>query len=330
MKSRRCDALTWLLFSAAVALSWMAAVQAQSYPVRPVRLIVPFPPGATADTAARTVAQKLGERLGQQVVVDNRGGASTIIGTEIVAKALPDGYTLISAPFNFAVNPSLFRKLPYDPARDFRTVALLGMTPIVLVVHPSVPSRSVRELIALARANPGKLNYASAGEGSSNHLAAELFNDLARVRMTHVPYKGAAPAVTALVGGETALMFSALPSAISQIKAGRLKALAVASRVRASALPAVPTMAEAGVANCEVGAWHGVLAPSGTPNEIVTRLNAEIVNVLRLPEVAERFSAIGFDPAGGTPEDFGRFIRSEMERWAKVVKAAKISIGYAR
>jgi len=300
---------------------------AQPYPVRPIRLIVPFPPGGIADIAARTVAQKIGERLGKQVVIDNRGGGNTIIGTDMAAKATPDGYTLISVPFNYAVNPSLYKRLPYDPAKDLKAVALLGLSPNFLVVHPSVPARSVKELIALAAANPGKLNYATGGEGTSNHLATELFKLSAHVDMVHVPYKGAAPAITALVAGEVSLLFVAVSSVITQIQAGRLRALAVTSKKRSPALPNVPTMEESGVPNCEVSAWHGVMAPTGTPIEVILKLNLEIAGALRLPDVLERFTAIGFEPHGGTPEDFEQFIKAEMEKWALLIRAAKISPG---
>lgn len=250
-----------------------------------------------------------------------------MIGTELAAKASADGYTLVNVPFNYAANPFLFRKLPYDPAKDLVPVVLLGLTPIVLVVHPSVPAKSVKELIALASANPGKLNYATAGGGSSNHLAAELFKLLAHVDLTHVPYKGAAPAVTALAGGEVSLMFSALTSALTQIQSGRLRALAIASTKRTPTLPNIPTMSEAGVAGCEVSAWHGTMAPRGTPAGVIAKLNAEIDKVLRLPEIIERLTTIGFEPEGGSSEDFAKFIRAEMEKWGKVIKTAKITSG---
>ena len=304
-----------------------ALVGAQSYPVRPIRLIVPFPPGGIADIAARTVAQKVGERLGQRVVVDNRGGGNTVIGTDMAAKASPDGYTLVSVPFNYGVNPSFYEKLPYDPAKDLKAVALLGLSPNFLLVHPAVPARSVKELIALAAANPGKLNYATGGEASSNHLATELFKLAANIDVVHIPYKGAASAVTALMSGEVTLLFVAVSSVIAHIQAGRLRALAVASNKRSPALSNVPTMAQAGVPNCEVSAWHGVMAPNGTSRQVILKLNAEIARALRLPDVTERFAAIGFEPRAGTPEDFDRFIKSEIEKWAVVIRRAKISPG---
>ena len=299
---------------------------AQAYPTGPVRLVVPFPPGGTADPVARTVAQRLTQQLGQQVVVDNRAGGSTIIGTEIVAKAAPDGQTLLSAPFSFSANPSLFAKLPYDPMKDFVPITLLGATPIVLLVHPSFPARTVKELIAMAKAKPGEINYGSAGNGTSNHLAAELFNQLAQVKLTNIPYKGAGPATTALVSGEVFVGFPALPSAAPHIKNGRARALAVASRTRARSMPNLPTMAEAGVPGCELEAWHGLMAPAGTPSAIITRLSSETQKALQHPDVAKRFDAIGFETGGGSPEEFARFIQSETAKWARVVKTAKIKV----
>ncbi len=318
--------LLWLLYLP-LAISSSTAVFAQSYPVKPIRLIVPWPPGATADTAARIVAEKVRDAFGQQIVVDNRAGASTIIGTEIAAKSPPDGYTLLLAPFNFGANPSLFAKLPYRSADDFSAVALLGISPILLVVNPRISAYSVKDIISLAAAAPGKLNYASAGNGSSNHLAGELFRSLTGADITHVPYKGGAPAATAVVAGEVQLMFSALSSAIRHVRAGRLRALAVASQVRSAALPAVPTMREAGIRGGEVGAWHGVMAPAGTPGQIVNQLNAEIARALLSPDVKQRLVEFGFDPVGGSPAQFDEFIKSEMARWAKVINAAKISPG---
>ena len=311
-----------------MAMAWLSTpVTAAEYPVRPIRLIVPFPAGATADIAARMLAQKASELLGQPIVVDNRVGGSTIIGTDIAAKAPPDGYTMVSVPFNYSVNPVLFKKLPYDSLRDLKAVALLGLTPTILVVHPSIAVRSVREFISLATSNPGKFNYGSAGEGSSNHLAAELFKLTTHVDVRHVPYKGAAPAVTALSGGEVSLMFSGLTSALAQIQSGRLRPLAVAGVKRSSVLPQVLTLAEAGVAGCEVSAWHGPMVPTGTPREIILKLNSVIGRVLAMPDVIDRFSAIGLEPGGGLPEDFERFIYSEMRKWSRVVAVTKMKSG---
>ena len=318
--------LARLLFLCAFALPSYAA--AQAYPAGPVRLVVPFPPGGTADPVARAVAQKLSQQLGQQVIIDNRSGASTIIGTELVAKAAPDGYTLLSAPFSFSANPSLFAKLPYDPLKDFVPITFLGATPVVLLVHPSFPARTVKELIAMAKAKPGEINYASAGNGTSNHLAAELFNQLAQVRLTNIPYKGAGPATAALVSGEVFVSFPwALPSAAPHIKTNRARALALASRARARSMPDLPTMREAGVPGCELEAWHGVMAPAGTPAAIITRLSNEIQKVPKDPEVTQRFDTIGFETGGGSPDDFARFIRSEMQKWGQVIRTARIVKG---
>lgn len=317
--TRMQDCLCALLLTG--VLGWC---HAQTYPARSIRLVVPFPPGGIADVAARTVGQKISERLGQQVVLDNRGGGNTIIGTEFVAKSAPDGYTLVSVPFNYGVNPSFYKKLPYDPNVDLKAVGLLGLSPNILVVHPSVPAYSVKELVALATARPGVLNFATGGAATSNHLAAELFKQSARIDMRHVPYKGAGPSAIALMSGEVSLSFIAVSSVTQQIKAGKLRALALTSNKRTSAFPDVPTMAEAGVANCEVSAWHGVMAPNGTAREIISLLNAEINHALQLRDVIERFAAMGFEPRPGSTEAFDKFIKAEIEKWGRVVRAAKI------
>lgn len=319
-----------LLSRCCCALSMCASpllAHAQTFPSGPVRIVVPFPPGGTADPVARAVAVKLSQQLGQQVIVDNRAGGSTIIGSELVAQAAPDGHTLLSAPISFAVNPSLFAKLPYEPLRDFRPITFLGATPMALVVHPSLPARSVRELIVLAKTRPGELNYGSAGNGSSNHLTGELFNMLAQVKLAHIPYKGAGPATTALVSGEVFVGFPGLPAAAPHAGSGRLRVLAVASRARARSMPALPTMSEAGVPGCELESWHGIMVPAATPMPIVTRLSEEIQKALKQPDVIKRFEAIGVEIGGGSPEDFARFIRSEMEKWRRVVRAASIKLG---
>lgn len=305
--------------------SWTGAVHGQGYPTRPVRVIVPWPPGGTADTVARLVMQRLSESFRQQFVIDNRAGASTIIGTELAAKASQDGYTLFVAPFNFAVNPSLFKKLPYRPTQDFTAVALFGTSPIVLVVNPGVPVRTVPELVRLARTQPGKLNYASAGKGSSNHLAGERFRMVTGADIRHVPYKGGAPAATAVAAGEVQLMFSATSSAISHIRAGRIIALAVAHDRRSPALPDVQTLREAGVDGAEVGAWHGLIATAGTPNSIVRQLGGAVTQALKSTEVHRRLVHLGFNPVGGTPDQFTRFINDEIGKWRRVVGQAGIS-----
>jgi len=297
------------------------AASAQAYPTKPIRLVVPFPPGGATDILARDVAQKLTEAWGQQVIVDNRPGAGGNIGSELVAKSAPDGYTLeMGTVGTHAINASLYAKMPYDHVKDFVPVILVAGVPNVLVVNPAVPANSVAELIAYAKANPGKLNFASSGNGTSIHLSGELFKFMAGVQMTHVPYKGSAPALQDLIGGQVQLMFDNLPPSLPQIKAGKLRALAVTSLARAPALPDVPTMAEAGLPGYEASSWFGVLAPAGTPLAIVTKLNAEIAKWLATPEAKEKLSKQGANAAGGTPEDFAKHIAAETAKWAKVVK----------
>jgi len=307
-------------FGALLALVATAA-SAQTYPTKPIRLVVPFPPGGATDILARDVAQKLTEAWGQQVIVDNRPGAGGNIGSELVAKSAPDGYTLeMGTVGTHAINASLYAKMPYDHVKDFVPVILVAGVPNVLVVNPAVPANSVAELIAYAKANPGKLNFASSGNGTSIHLSGELFKFMAGVQMTHVPYKGSAPALQDLIGGQVQLMFDNLPPSLPQIKAGKLRALAVTSLARAPALPDVPTMAEAGLPGYEASSWFGVLAPAGTPPAIVTKLNAEIARWLATPEAKEKLSKQGANAAGGTPEDFAKHIAAETAKWAKVVK----------
>ena len=307
-------------FGALLALVATAA-SAQTYPTKPIRLVVPFPPGGATDILARDVAQKLTEAWGQQVIVDNRPGAGGNIGSELVAKAAPDGYTLeMGTVGTHAINASLYAKMPYDHVKDFAPVILVAGVPNVLVVNPALPANSVAELIAYAKANPGKLNFASSGNGTSIHLSGELFKFMAGVQMTHVPYKGSAPALQDLIGGQVQLMFDNLPPSLPQIKAGKLRALAVTSLARAPALPDVPTMAEAGLPGYEASSWFGVLAPAGTPPAIVAKLNAEIARWLATPEAKEKLSKQGANAAGGTPEDFAKHIAAETAKWAKVVK----------
>jgi len=312
----------WWLAVASTLLG-AAPVHAQGqYPGKPVRLIVPFPPGGGTDTLARILGQKLADVLGQQVVIDNRPGAGTNIGAEIAAKAPPDGYTVLMGNIAHAINVTLYSKLSYDLVRDFAPVTLLASTPNILVVHPSLPVKSAKELIALAKARPGQLDYASSGGGSSAHLAAELFSNMAGVKMTHVPYKGGGPAVIALIGGQCSVGFATTPSVINHVKSGKLRGLAVTTAQRSPSTPDLPTISEAGVAGYEAGTWYGLLVPAGTAKEIVARLHAESVKLLKLPEVKERLDATGFEPIGSTPEQFAAYIRSEIEKWAKVVKAS--------
>ena len=294
---------------------------AQSYPTKSIRVVVPFPAGGTTDVLARAVAQKLTESLGQPAVVDNRPGAGGNIGAELVAKAPPDGYTLLMGTVGtHAINPSLYPKMPYDHVKDFVPVILVAGVPNVLVVNPSLPVNSVQELIAYAKANPGKLNFASSGNGTSIHLSGEMFKTMAGVQMTHVPYKGSAPALQDLVGGQVQLMFDNLPSSLALIKAGKLKALAVTSLTRAAALPEVPTVAESGLPGFEASSWFGLLAPAGTPQPIVVTLNGDVAKWLATADAKEKLLAQGAIAAGGPPADFTRHIAAETAKWQKVVK----------
>jgi tripartite-type tricarboxylate transporter receptor subunit TctC len=298
-----------------------AAAQGGAYPTKPIRIVVPFPAGGTTDILARAVAQQLSQAWGQQVIVDNRPGAGGNIGSELVAKSAPDGYTLLMGTVGtHAINPSLYAKMPYDHVKDFAPVILVAGVPNVLVVHPSVPANTVAELIAYGKANPGKLNFASSGSGTSIHLAGELFKVQTGLQMTHVPYKGSAPAIQDLLGGQVQLMFDNLPSALPQIKAGKLRALGVTSASRAAALPDVPTIAESGLPGFEASSWFGLLAPAGTPRDVIARLDAEVAKWLATPDAKEKLLAQGAIAAGGTPDDFTRHIAAETAKWAKVVK----------
>ena len=293
---------------------------AEGYPSKPIRIVVPYTPGGFNDTLARTLGQKLSEKWGQSVVVDNRPGGGTTIGTSLAAKAPADGYTLLIVSFAFGVNPSLYAQLPYDTQRDFAPVVLAAGTPNILVVNPQLPVNSVQELIALAKSKPGKLNYATAGNGSSNHLSMEMVKSMAGVDIVHVPYKGSAPAVTDLIGGQVDVMFDNVPNVLQHVKAGRLRALAVSSRERSPFMPDLPTVAEAGLPGFDVSVWFGVVAPSGTPRAVVSQLNVEINRILKLPEVVELFHKQGVEPLGGTPDTFAAFLRDQTTKWAKVVK----------
>jgi tripartite-type tricarboxylate transporter receptor subunit TctC len=307
--------------------SFAATVVAQTYPAKPLRMVVPFPPGGTTDILGRVAAQKLSEALGQQVIVDNRPGAGGNIGTELVAKSPPDGYTLLTDPGStLTINPSLFAKLPFDPLKDFAPVTILAAVPNLLVVHPSLPVRNVKELIALARAKPGQLNYASSGAGQSTHLSMELFKSMARVNMIHVAYKGSSPAITDLLGGHVLLMFDNMPSALPHAKAGKLRGIAVSTAKRSPVTPEVPTVAESGLPGFEVSVWFGVLAPAATPREIVERLNGILVKALQSPDVRERLSSQGAEPIGDTPADFTAVMKRDLVKWAKVVKDANIKL----
>jgi tripartite-type tricarboxylate transporter receptor subunit TctC len=307
-----------LLGAAMPGIAWA------QYPSKPVRLIVPFPPGGGSDTLARILSPKLAEVLGQQLVIDNRPGGGTNIGAEIAAKSQPDGHTLLMGNVSHAINVTLYTKLGYDLVKDFAPVSLMASTPNILVVHPSVQAKSVKELVALARAQPGKLDYASSGSGSSAHLAAELFSSMAGVKMNHVPYKGGGPAVVALVGGQCQVGFATTPSVIQHVKSGKMRGLAVTSAQRSPSTPDLPTVSEAGVAGYEAGTWYGFLVPAGTPKAVVTRLHAESVKLLKLPDVRERLDAAGFDAIGSSSAEFSTYIRTEIDKWRKVVRAAGV------
>jgi tripartite-type tricarboxylate transporter receptor subunit TctC len=309
-----------LLAAASVAVT-CSAPAADAYPTRPIRLIVPFPPGGGTDIMGRLVGNHLTERLRVQTVVDNRGGAGGIIGTELAAKANPDGYTLlIGSVSTISINPSLYAKLPFDTVKDLAPVSLIASTPSVLVVPANLSARSVKELIALAKAKPGQLNFASAGSGTSHHLGGELFKVAAGIDIVHVPYKGTAPAVTDLVSGQVALMIANMPSVLPMIKAGRLRPLAVTSLKRSTLMSELPTVAESGVPDFEVIVWYGVLAPAATPKAIVAKLNEDLKQMAGLTEVKERLAAQGAEAISSTPEEFARKVRADKEKWAKVVR----------
>ena len=293
---------------------------AQSYPVKPIRLVLPYPPGGGTDVIARPLAQKLTEQLGQQVIVDNRGGAGGNIGMEFVAKSPADGYTLLFAlTAQYAVNPSLYPKLPYDPVRDYAPISLLANAPYLLVVHPALPAKSVAELVALVKARPGQLSYSSSGNGSGAHLAGEMLRSLAHVEIVHVPYKGAGPAMPDLIAGQVQLSFITYTAAGPHIKTGRLRALGVTTAKRSPTLPDLPAIGET-VAGYDSAVWYGFAAPAGTPPEIVSKLNTEVLRVLAAPDFRSRITLEAVSPIGSTPEEFGSFMKSEIVRWAKVVK----------
>ena len=308
---------------AAIAGLVLLPAHAQTYPERTIRIIVPFAAGGSTDIVARTTSQKLSERFRQSVVIDNRGGGGGNIGSDVVAKAQPDGYTLLIATVgSLAINPSLYRKMPYDPLKDLSAIGYIGSTPLVLVVHPSLPTRTIRELISLAHSKPGELNYSSGGTGGSTHLAAELFKSLAKVDMVHVPFKGGALGMTSLLGGHVQLMFQTMPPVLPHAKSGRLRALGITAAERSPLLPGVPTIAEAGLPGYEVTQWWGLLGPAGLPAGIVSRLNTELNAILREAEVRERFAGEGADPLPNTPEWFASHMKSETAKWAKVVRAS--------
>jgi len=311
-------------FSAiALSFSMTAAANAAAYPDKPIRMLVGFAAGGGTDTTARAIGQPLSEALGQQVIVDNRPGAAGNIAADITAHSVPDGYTILMGTIAaLAINPSLYQKLPFDPIKDFEPISLAVSSMNVLVVHPSVAAKNVKELIALAKAQAGKLTYGSSGVGGAGHLAGVLFDQLAGTKMIHVPYKGGAPAIIALVSGEVNMVFATAETAVPQVKAGKIRALGVTTAKRSALLPDLPTIAEGGLPGYEANNWYGLLAPAKTPAAIVERLNREVVKVLNMPNVKEQLFRSGLDASPSTPKEFGAYIKSEMAKWSKVVKAS--------
>ena len=315
-------ALVGGLFAVAAAVAG-----AQTYPVKPVRLVIPYPPGGGSDTIGRPLAQKMSEGLGQQVVVENRGGANGNIGMESVARSAPDGYTLVFAlSAQLAINPGLYQKIPYDPIKDYAPISLLGEGGYILVVHPSLPAKTVKELIALAKARPGQIAYSSSGNGSGGHLAVELLNSMAGIRMLHVPYKGGGPALMDLIAGQVQVLFATQLASWPHIQIGRIRALAVSTAKRPASLPDLPTVAESGLPGYDSGVWYGVLAPAGTPREIIARLNGEVVKALNQPDYRSLLVNNTIEPIGSPPERLSQYIRTELVKWAKVIKAANVRV----
>jgi tripartite-type tricarboxylate transporter receptor subunit TctC len=317
---------TLAVLAAAFAAALPAVAPAQAFPAKPIRLVVTYPPGGGADLMARLVAPKMGEALGQPVVVENKPGASGQIGAAEVARAAPDGYTLMLDASSYAVNPSLYAKLPYDPAKAFTPLAVLALYPNMLVVTPSFPPKDVKELVALARAKPGTVAFASSGNGSAQHLAGELFKQRAGVDMTHIPYKGGGPAMNDVIGGQVPVFFANVASGLAHVKGGKLRAMAVTGSKRASSLPDTPTMAEAGIPGYEVYEWNAIFAPAGTPAPVIEKLAAAIAKAMQSPEIRERVATLGGDIAGFGPKESEKFIREQTELWGKVVKAGNIKV----
>lgn len=312
---------TWPFILRCIAMAaWLAPAWGQQYPSKPVRIISPFAAGGGNDVISRTIAAKLTESVRQQVIVENRSGANGIVGTELAARAAPDGYTIALIPSGHAVNASLYRKLPYDSIRDFSPLSLVGSSPLILVVHPALPVKTVKELVSFAQARPGELTYSSAGVGSSGHLAGALFDTLTGAKMVHVPYKGNALALTDLMGGQVVLTFATTASVMPHVRSGRLRALASTGAARSPALGSMPTVAEAGVAGYEAALWYGFVGPAGMPQEIVQRLNALIVATLAAPDVRERLTNAGVDPKSSSPEELGRLMVTDVKRWARVIE----------
>jgi len=311
---------------AGAAVLQAAPSAAQTYPAKPIRIIVPYAPGGSTDVVFRILAPRLSENLGQQVLIENRPGAASTVGLDLVAKSPPDGYTVGVANIAYGANPTLYKKMPFDAEKDLAPVSLVSIVTMVLSVHPSVPARSVKQLIVLAKAKPGTLNYGSAGNGSANHLATARFTYMTGIDMVHVPYKGGGPAVVSIVAGETAVLFATIPSAIQHFKTGKLVPLGVSRAQRNAALPDIPTIDEAGVRGYEAIEWNGVMVPTGTPPAVVNRLHQAVVKALAIPEVKERVSGLGADLVGNTPDEFRAFLKNELATWSKVVKEVGMRI----
>jgi tripartite-type tricarboxylate transporter receptor subunit TctC len=312
----------WLRRIAALVLCCPCLVMAQSFPNKPIKVLVPFPAGGTVDFFARTLAPKLSEALGQAVLVENRPGAGGNIATEAVAKATPDGYTLLMGSEIVAINTSLYSKLNYDPLKDLAPIVLVGTVPNILIINPAVPANNVKELIALGKNKSANLSYASTGQGTSTHLSTELFKNMTGMEAVHVPYKGGPPAIADLLGGQVNMMFINMPTGIAHVRSGKVKILAVSSKKRVAQLPDVPTVEEAGVKGFVTYAWSGLFAPAGTPREVVTRLNNEVVKVLKMPAIREQLAGQGAEAVGDTPEEFGLFMRHEVAQWAHMVRTS--------
>jgi tripartite-type tricarboxylate transporter receptor subunit TctC len=318
MRTARAAAIALLVAS--------SSALAQPYPSKPIRIVVPFAPGGGTDILTRIMLPRLTESLKQQIIVDNRPGAGSQIGTDIVAKALPDGYTLLMVDTAFMTNPSLYSKLPYNSEKDFAPVSLAATAPVIMIVHPSVPVRTVKELVALARARPGALNFASGGPGSSTHLGVELLKYVAKIDLVHIPYKGTGPAVADVLGGQVTMMFAGISSVKQHAEAGRLRAIAVTGAKRSPAMPSVPTFTEAGMKQVDASSYWGALAPARTPPEIVARLSTTMAQVLKLPDVRDKLVELGFEPIGGTPAEFATLLASETAKWGHVIKAAGVRL----
>jgi len=322
-KCRRIGVLSAMVFALAAA---SAPAMAQKYPDKPIRLLLPFAPGGGTAVLDRFMSAKLTEKLGVRVVIENRGGAGGTLGTELAARSAPDGYTILFTSASFSFNPGLYTKLAFDPLKDFAPITLIAMVPHLLIVHPSMPVKNVKELVALARKRPGEIFYGSGGAGSSIHLAAVLFLDLAKVNMTHVPYKGGGPAMTGVLSGETQVIFPTMQSAMPLVKAARLRPIAISTDTRSPALPDLPTVAESGVPGYNATGWYAMFAPTGTPQAAIDRLHAEVVKILNVPETKQRLAGEGAVAVGNTPAEFDKFVRFEISKWTKIIRDLKLKV----